>query len=119
MAGLAAARALLGVGQDCREQDVLASFRKLALVLHPDKSQQADAKQKFQLLLAAKNLLLKPRAEQEQEQRRADAQAQRNREAQAHRAQAERERAEQEQQQRLDKERRAALQLYLVGAKVW
>eukprot|EP00931_Biecheleriopsis_adriatica_P104444 TRINITY_DN79117_c0_g1_i1.p1 TRINITY_DN79117_c0_g1~~TRINITY_DN79117_c0_g1_i1.p1 ORF type:complete len:369 (-),score=78.07 TRINITY_DN79117_c0_g1_i1:112-1218(-) len=55
-----AARELLGVGPDAGPHEVQSAFRKLALVLHPDKSDSADAKAKFQLAVAARDYLLNP-----------------------------------------------------------
>merc|ERR1719456_1274048 len=70
------ARQLLGVGPLATPQEVQSAFRKLARVLHPDKSDSADATAKFQLILAAKNLLCPegrpeedPRDRQEREAR--------------------------------------------------
>eukprot|EP00928_Gymnodinium_smaydae_P056736 TRINITY_DN40061_c0_g1_i1.p1 TRINITY_DN40061_c0_g1~~TRINITY_DN40061_c0_g1_i1.p1 ORF type:complete len:391 (-),score=40.23 TRINITY_DN40061_c0_g1_i1:10-1182(-) len=54
----AAAAALLGVPQGAGTQEIHSAFRKLALLLHPDKSKSDDAKTQFQLALAARNLLL-------------------------------------------------------------
>ena len=48
---------LLKLESDCTTEEVIASYRKLAIELHPDKNSEPDAKERFQEVLEAYTVL--------------------------------------------------------------
>eukprot|EP00929_Paragymnodinium_shiwhaense_P102282 TRINITY_DN65482_c0_g1_i1.p1 TRINITY_DN65482_c0_g1~~TRINITY_DN65482_c0_g1_i1.p1 ORF type:complete len:413 (-),score=97.13 TRINITY_DN65482_c0_g1_i1:9-1247(-) len=72
-----AAASLLGVAADgsATPHDIQVAFRRLALVLHPDKSDSADAKAQFQLAIAARDFLLQKSGPAESAQEQAEREA--------------------------------------------
>ncbi|XP_012262900.2 dnaJ homolog subfamily C member 1 [Athalia rosae] len=52
--------ALLGVPQDANSTDIRKAFRRLSLVLHPDKNSAPDAEEKFRNLVAVYDVLRDP-----------------------------------------------------------
>jgi len=49
----------LGVARGCGKEDINRAYRKLAMMLHPDKTEVAGAQESFKLLGQARNYILK------------------------------------------------------------
>ena len=49
----------LGLTRGCGKEEVNRSYRKLAVLLHPDKTEVAGAQEAFKILGQARNLILK------------------------------------------------------------
>jgi DnaJ-domain-containing protein 1 len=61
--------ALLGIPEDAQDEDIKAAYRKQAPFWHPDANKRPDAKERFQQLADARDVLLDPARRAEYDQR--------------------------------------------------